>query len=93
MSTQDFALKLTSKRKPTTQSDINRIDKAGDAHDFVSREAPARRGRRPSPRTGQIHAKVMPTVQDEIAAEAAERGVTQGVIIEEAWEFYKSEKR
>lgn len=89
--TNDFAIKLASKPKGASAEELKRIDKAGDAADFVSRE-PARRGRRPSPRTGQIHAKVMPAVQEEIAALAAERGVTQGVIIEEAWAAYTAKR-
>jgi hypothetical protein len=32
----------------------------------------------------------MPNVSDEIAEEARRRGVTQGVIIEEAWDLYKN---
>ncbi|VWX51036.1 chromosome partitioning protein ParB [Novosphingobium sp. 9U] len=88
----DFAIKLSSKPKPITRAAEKAIDNAGEAAGFVSREPASRRGRRPSPRTGQIHAKVMPDVQDEIAAAAAARGVTQGVIIEEAWKAYKSGK-
>ena len=42
------------------------------------------------PRTGQVHAKVMPDVSDEIAEEARRRGVQQGVLIEEAWALYKN---
>ena len=52
-------------------------------------ETPKKRGRPPSPRTGQVHAKVLPPIQDEIAEEARRRGVVQGVIIEEAWALYK----
>ncbi|RJF87707.1 chromosome partitioning protein ParB [Oleomonas cavernae] len=63
-------------------------DVAGDAHGFTTRE-PGRRGRLPSPRTGQIHAKTLPGVADEIANEARARGTTQGVIIEEAWAVWK----
>ena len=39
---------------------------------------------------GQVHAKVMPHVADEIANEAKRRGVQQGVLIEEAWHLYKT---
>lgn len=51
----------------------------------VSREVRGFPGHRPSPRTGQILAKVLPHVSDESAGEARRRGVTRGVLIEEAW--------
>ncbi|MFC6640151.1 hypothetical protein [Sulfitobacter sediminilitoris] len=51
-----------------------------------------RRGRRPSPRTGQVHAKVLPNVAKEISREAVLRGVQQGVLIEEAWALYKAQR-
>ena len=63
---------------------------AGDELGFIAREGQKRRGRRPSPRTGQVHAKVMPEVSEDIANEAKRRGVQQGVIIEEAWALYKN---
>ena len=56
----------------------------------VRQEPPRKRGRRPSPRTGQVHAKVMPNIADEIGDEARRRGVQQGVLIEEAWALYKA---
>ena len=40
-------------------------------------------------RTGQVHAKVMPQIAEDIANEARRRGVVQGVLIEEAWALYK----
>lgn len=67
------------------------LDAVGAAHGFVPREA-AKRGRAASPRTGQVHAKVLPDVADEIAAEAQRRGVTQGVLIEEAWALYRKNR-
>ena len=86
-------LKLREKR--TDEPTLAALDRAGEAAGFVSREpAPALpvrgRGRPASPRTGQVHAKVLPKVADEIAAEAQRRGVTQGVLIEEAWAEYKA---
>lgn len=80
---------LKAREKDQSQGTIARIDQAGDELGFVAREGAKRRGRRPSPRTGQVHAKVMPHVSDEIAAEARRRGVQQGVILEEAWALYK----
>ena len=65
-------------------------ERAGEDLGFVPRDSQKRRGRKPSPRTGQVHAKVLPGVSDEIANEAKRRGVQQGVIIEEAWALYKN---
>lgn len=83
---------LKTKPKDTSAAAIQTVDRAGEQHGFVPREAGGRRGRKPSPRTGQVHAKVLPHVADEIAAEAAHRGVTQGILIEEAWALYLTKK-
>lgn len=80
---------LKTRRKDISAESIGRADSAGEEHGFVNREPPRKRGRRPSPRTGQLHAKVMPNVAAEIADEARRRGVQQGVLIEEAWVLYK----
>jgi hypothetical protein len=79
---------LRTRRKDNPRDETALADAAGAQLGFIDRE-PRRRGRPPSPRTGQVHAKVMPNVADEIAAEAQRRGVQQGVLIEEAWELYK----
>jgi hypothetical protein len=81
--------KLRTKPKDTSPGTVARTDEAAEKHGFVDRSPQKRRGRKPSPRTGQVHAKVMPDVAKEIAAEARFRGVQQGVIIEEAWALYK----
>jgi hypothetical protein len=81
--------KLRTKPKDTSPGTVARTDDAAEKHGFVDRSPQKRRGRKPSPRTGQVHAKVMPDVAKEIAAEARFRGVQQGVIIEEAWALYK----
>ncbi len=87
-----FSIDLTdlkTRRKDVSAEFVERADSAGEQHGFVNREPPRKRGRHPSPRTGQVHAKVMPDVADEIADEAKRRGVQQGVLIEEAWALYK----
>lgn len=81
--------RLKSRAKDTGSQALDKTDRAGEEHGFVDRSPGKRRGRKPSPRTGQVHAKVMPDVSDEIADEARRRGVTQGVIVEEAWKLYK----
>lgn len=80
---------LKTRQKDNSAQAIGKADAAAEQHGFVNREPARRRGRLPSPRTGQVHAKVLPHVADEIAEEAGRRGVTQGVLIEEAWELYK----
>ena len=81
--------RLKSRTKDSSPQALEKSDRAGEDHGFVPRSPEKRRGRKPSPRTGQVHAKVMPNVSDEIAEEARRRGVTQGVIVEDAWELYK----
>jgi hypothetical protein len=81
---------LKTRRKDNSPEAIDRTDVIAEQHGFVNREGQGRRGRKPSPRTGQVHAKVMPNVADEIAEEARRRGVQQGVVVEEAWALYKS---
>jgi len=83
---------LRSRPKDTSPATIQTADRAGEQHGFVAREATGRRGRPPSPRTGQVHAKVLPHIADEIATEATRRGVTQGILIEEAWALYLAQK-
>ena len=78
---------LRARAKPDGRDALRAADRAGEAQGFVARE-PRRGGRKPSPRTGQVHAKVLPHVRDALLEEAARRGVTQGVLIEEAWALY-----
>ena len=82
------ALKTRQKRIEPEREEA--LEAVSEALGFASREAPAKRGRKPSPRTGQVHAKVFPQVAEEIAQEARRRGVQQGVLIEEAWALYKA---
>lgn len=82
--------KLRSKPKDSSPKTVAKTDQAAEKHGFVERAPKKRRGRKPSPRTGQVHAKVMPDVAREIAAEARHRGVQQGVVIEEAWALYRA---
>lgn len=82
--------KLKSRSKDTTPAREARTEAVAEKHGFVERAPKKRRGRKPSPRTGQVHAKVMPDVAREIAREARDRGVQQGVLIEEAWALYKA---
>lgn len=83
---------LRNKPKNTSPAAIQTVDQAGERQGFVAREAISRRGRPASPRTGQVHAKVLPRIASEISAEAIRRGVTQGILIEEAWTLYLTQK-
>lgn len=91
MTTEPFKIDVgTLKRKVKDQDPaaIKRVDTVAEAHGFVERTPKRRRGRPASPRTGQVHARVLPNVSEEISVESKRRGVQQGVIIEEAWELY-----
>ena len=79
---------LKSRHKDTTPQAVEKTDRIGAALGFEDRSSKGRRGRKPSPRTGQVHARVIPNIAEEIADEARRRGVQQGVIIEEAWSLY-----
>jgi hypothetical protein len=79
---------LRSRAKPADADAMGKADAAGEKHGFVDRGPKRRGGRKPSPRTGQIHARVLPHISDDIAAEARRRGVQQGVVLEEAWALY-----
>ncbi|NRB05702.1 MAG: chromosome partitioning protein ParB [Rhodobacteraceae bacterium] len=84
--------KLKSRPKDASPKAEAQSDAVAEKHGFVDRAPRKKRGRKPSPRTGQVHAKVMPEVSKEIAREARMRGVQQGVLIEEAWALYKADK-
>lgn len=79
---------LKSHAKDKSSATLEKVDKAGDIHGFVDRRTVKKRGRPASPRTGQVHARVLPHISEEISLEAKRRGVQQGVLIEEAWQLY-----
>lgn len=87
------ARSLKSRPKDATAESTRLADQAGEGLGFVDRAPKGRRGRPASPRTGQVHAKVFPQIADDIAQEATARGVTQGVLIEEAWNLYQAQRR
>ena len=96
MSEKPFSIdlgRLRSREKDRSAAAVERVDRAGEELGFVDRTPVKRRGRKPSPRTDQVHAKVLPPIADEIAAEARRRGVQQGVILEEAWALYKAHSK
>ena len=84
--------KLRRRSKDTSTAAVAKSDEAGEKLGFEERSPRKKRGRKPSPRTGQVHAKVLPHVAREISREAKYRGVQQGVLIEEAWALYQAHK-
>ncbi len=67
---------------------LNSLDAVADGEGFASR-AVRRGGRKRSPHTGQLHAKVLPHISADISRESLARGVQQGALIEEAWGLYR----
>lgn len=93
---KDFAInveKLKSRGKDARADTMDRIEKVGDDLGFDRAGPGPKRGRQKSPRTGQVHAKVYPDVAESIKREAVNRGVQQGVLIEEAWTLYLERNR
>lgn len=82
---------LKARPKDTTVEDVRRVDEVGEARGFVDRTPRKKPGRKPSPRTHQLHPKVFPRVGEAIAAEAERLGITQGQLIEEMWDLYQTE--
>ena len=80
---------LKSRPKGTTVEEVRRVDEVGEARGFLDRTPRKKPGRKPSPRTYQLHPKVFPKVGEAIAAEAERLGVTQGQLIEMLWEKYE----
>jgi hypothetical protein len=86
-----FAIDIGALKRRERRDDpaaLERAEAAGEKHGFVDRAPRKRGGRRPSPRTGQVHARVLPDISEAISAESRRRGVQQGVLIEEAWALY-----
>lgn len=82
---------LKARPKDTTVEEIRRVDEVGETRGFLDRTPRKKPGRKPSPRTWQLHPKVFPKVGEAIAAEAERLGITQGQLIERLWEQYTAE--
>lgn len=80
---------LTARPKDTSPAEVRRVDDVGEARGFVDRSPRKKPGRKPSPRTYQLHPKVFPRVGEAIASEAERLGITQGQLIEQMWEVYQ----
>lgn len=89
MSGSDRLAGLKARPKDTTVEEVRRVDEVGEARGFLDRTPRKKPGRKPSPRTFQLHPKVFPKVGAAIAAEAERLGITQGQLIELMWERYE----
>jgi len=83
---------LTARPKNTGVAEVRKIDDVGEARGFVDRTPRKKPGRKPSPRTHQLHPKVFPKVGEAISAEAEHLGLTQGQFIERLWAAYVRDK-
>lgn len=83
---------LKARPKETSVEEVRRVDEVGEARGFLDRTSRKKPGRKPSPRTWQLHPKVFPMVGEAIATEAERLGITQGQLIEQMWETYRETK-
>jgi hypothetical protein len=81
---------LKARPKDTTVEEVRRVDEVGEARGFLDRTPRKKPGRKPSPRTHQLHPKVFPEIGQAIAAEAERLGVTQGQLVEKMWSLYEA---
>ena len=81
---------LKARPKDTTIDEVRRVDEVGEARGFLDRTPRRKPGRKPSPRTFQLHPKVFPEVGQAIAEEAGRLGITQGQLIERMWESWRA---
>jgi hypothetical protein len=82
---------LKTRPKDSSPKAIERSDRAGEEHGFVSRPTPGakRGGRAATGRTKQLHLWVEPPIAEEIAQEAGRTGKTQGELVAEAWAAFR----
>lgn len=83
---------LTARPKITGIEEIRTVDRVGEGHGFLDRTARKKPGRKPSPRTHQLHPKVLPEIGEAISAEAECLGLTQGQLLERMWEIYNAKR-
>lgn len=79
---------LKARSKDISAEDLRKIDRVGEARGFSDRTTRKTPGRKPSPRTHQLHPKILPAIGEEIVAEAERLGITQGQLVERMWQTY-----
>lgn len=84
---------LKARPKIISEEDLREIDRVGERRGFSDRSPRRKPGRKASPRTWQLHPKVLPETGEAVAAEAARLGLTQGQLIERMWQAYRSVKQ
>lgn len=80
---------LKARPKDTSPAEVRKVDDVGETHGFFDRSPRKKPGRKPSPRTHQLHPKVFPEVGEAVAAEAERLGITQGQLVELMWNLYQ----
>lgn len=82
---------LKARPKDSSPKAVERSDRAGEQHGFVSRPTTGgkRGGRAATGRTKQLHLWVEPEIAEEIGQEAGRSGKTQGQLVAEAWAAFR----
>ena len=91
---------LKARSKDRVEDALQDIDQIGDRRGFVDREPVARSdtperkkpGRKPSPRTQQLHPRVLPATGQAFLAAAKRRRLSQGQMFEILWEKWTEDE-
>ena len=87
----NFADQLKARPKSAIPNETRVIDDLGEAHGFVDRTPRRKPGRKPGPRTMQMHPKIREEIGEAMLDEAEALGITQGRLIELMWAAYRKE--
>lgn len=77
-------------QKAASPKEVRRVHEVGEARGVLDRTPRKKPGRKPSPRTHQLHPKVFPKIGEAITAEAERLGITHGQLIEQMWSLYQA---
>ena len=80
---------LRARPKNISTEELLKVERVGEERGFSDRTPRKKPGRKASPRTYQLHPKVLPDTGEAIAAEAERLGLTQGQLIERMWQAYR----
>ena len=87
----DMLTGLKARPKKFSAEELRKVDRIGEDRGFSDRTPRRKPGRKASPRTYQLHPKLLPDTGEAIAAEAERLGLTQGQLIERMWQTYLHE--